>query len=552
MPLRPLSHLISRVLFTALCGLPLSFLFAQSVAVTTYHNDNRRTGLNPHETVLTPANVGSSSFGLLSTVALDDQVDAEPLMVPDVNITAGSSPGIHDVVYVVTENNSIYAIDAHSFAVLLSVNLGTPVPKPLGCVNNGPNVGINSTPVIDHTAKIMYVIAYTNDTAGPTYRIHALDLGSLTDKVTALVITATHTLSDGSTFTFNGKYQRQRPALLLSNGVVYAGFGSFCDYSGSLSRGWLLGWETGTLTPLAGNKLFDTQVTSPSTFFLSSIWMSGYGLTADDYGNILAVTGNSDPSGTTYDGVTNVQESAVKISSDLTLLLDLFTPMNQSHLDKTDGDFGSGGIMILPDQKGSIPHLAVAAGKSGTLFLMNADKLGGYSSSSNNVLGSYSVGACWCGPSYFVDSDGVARVVSSGGKTAKVWRLSSASGTPALTNTTSSASIGGGQEGGFLTSVSSNGKTNAIIWALSHPTSKDETINLFAFNPDAGGSTMTQLFKGAAGSWASYYGQSNLVPMVANGQVYVATNKQLQVFGILPSGRVKEQAAVSSPSKRSH
>jgi hypothetical protein len=396
----------------------------------------------------------------------------------------------------------------------------------------------------------MYVIAYTNDLAGPTYRIHALDLGSLTDKVPAQVVAATHELSDGSTFTFNGKYQRQRPGLLLVHGNVYAGFGSFCDFSGNLSRGWLLGWQTGSLTPLAGNRIFDTQVTSPKNFFLSSIWMSGYGLAADDFGNVLAVTGNSDSSGTTYDGITNIQESAVKVSPDLTTVLDLFTPMDQANLDKTDGDFGSGGIMILPDQQGQIPHLAVAAGKSGTLFLMNADNLGGYSPTANNVLGSYTVGACWCGPSFFVDRDGAGRVVSSGGTTVEVWKLGIAR-KPALTKTKSSASIGGGQFGGFLTSVSSNGRNNAIIWALSHPTLRDQTVNLFAFNPDASGTSMTQLFKGAAGSWATYFGQSNLVPTVANGQVYVATNKQLQVFGIL-AAKGGEGRGSAVTSKRTH
>lgn len=544
---RSLSNLISGCGLTALCCSCLTLAMAQSVAVTTYHNDNKRTGLNSHETVLTPANVGSSSFGLLQTVTLDDQVDAQPLIVPGVNITAGSSQGIHDVVYVVTENNTVYAIDTHTFAVLLSVNLGSPVPKPLGCVNNGPNVGINGTPVIDRPAKTLYVIAYTNDVSGPTYRIHALDLGNLTDKVTAQVVAASHALADGSTFTFNGKYQRQRPGLLLANGNVYAGFGSFCDFNGNLSRGWLLGWQTGTLTPLAGNKIFDTQVTSPNNFFLTAIWMSGYGLAADNFGNILAVTGNSDSSGTTYDGITNIQESAVKVSPDLLSVLDLFTPKDQSRLDQTDGDFGSGGIMVLPDQRGTIPHLAVAAGKSGTLFLMNADNLGGYSPTANNVLGSYGVGACWCGPSYFVDSDGVGRVVSSGGKTVRVWKLST-SPSVSLTNTTSSASIGGGQEPGFLTSVSSNGKTNPIIWALSHPTRTNTTINLFAFNPDAGGATMTQLFKGAAGTWTSYFGQSNLVPVVANGQVYVASNQQLQIFGIKPAA--SRSGAATRPGKR--
>src|SRR5581483_45356 len=402
---------------TALAAFTLgtaSFLTGQ--AITTYHVDNNRTGWNSRETVLTPANVGSTSFGLLHAVALNDQVDAQPLFVPAVNITAGTSQGVHDVVYVATEGNTVYAIDAESGTVLLNPNFGSPVARPLGCGNNGPNVGINSTPVIDLSSNTLYVMIYTQDSTGPAYRIHALDLGSLTDKVTAQLVVATHTLLDGTTYSFNATYQRQRPALLLTGGAVYAGFGSFCDFFPDMSRGWLLGWSTGTLTPLAGNQLLDTLATSPNNYFLSSIWMSGYGPSTDDAGNILFVTGNSDFAGTTYDGITNIQESVVKVSSDLTTVLDVFTPSNQATLDATDQDFGSGGVMVLPDQPGSSPHLAVAAGKAGTMFLMNEDALGGYSTQANNVLATYSIGACWCGESYFVDpSDGIGRVVSSGG-----------------------------------------------------------------------------------------------------------------------------------------
>src|SRR5215471_1134632 len=124
-------------------------LAAGQVAVATYHYDNNRTGWNSHETTLKPANVGSSSFGLLKTVFLDDQVDAQPLVVPGVVISQGEYQGKHDVVYVATEGNTVYAIDAHTGRVLLKPNFGRPVPSPLGCNNNGPNVGIDSTPVID-------------------------------------------------------------------------------------------------------------------------------------------------------------------------------------------------------------------------------------------------------------------------------------------------------------------------------------------------------------------------------------------------------------------
>jgi len=503
------------------------------VTVTTYHYDNYRTGWNQNETTLTPANVHSSSFGLLETVTLDDQVDAQPLYVPGVNITAGQHQGTHDVVYVAAESNTVYAIDAESGTVLLNPNFGTPIRFPLGCTNNGPNVGINSTPVIDLTTNTLYVMVYSVSGGAPIYQIHALDLGSLTDKVAPQVVVASHTLTDGTTFNFNARYQRQRPALLLANSTVYAGFGSFCDLAANVSRGWLLGWQTGTLTPLAANQVFDTQATSPNSFFLSSIWMSGYGPAVDDSGNVLVVTGNSDYSGTTYDGVTNIQESVIKLTPDLGTVLDLFTPSDWAYLDENDNDFGSGGVMVLPDQPGTIPHIAVAAGKEGSMFLMNEDNLGGYSTTKNNVLGTYNIGSCWCGESYFVDPrDSVARVVSSGSQTVEVWKLET-SPKPALKNVTNSPTLSSGQFPGFFTSVSSNGNSNAIIWALSRPLSSSNTaIGLYAFNPDAGGTTMKTLFRGVAGDWPNIGGDSNQVPVVANGQVFVASNKHLKIFGL--------------------
>jgi hypothetical protein len=525
----PVSRALGSLLLLSFSVATASQAFSQTV--TTYHYDNRRTGWNSNEPNLTPTNVGSAYFGLLRSVALDDQVDAQPLYMPAINITSGQFQGAHNVVYVATENNSVYAIDAEGGAVLLKANFGAPVPKPLACDNNGPNVGINSTPVIDSASSTLYVMVYTLQSTEPAYFIHALDLGSLTDKVAPRLVTASQTLNDDSTFNFNAKYQRQRPALLLANSNVYAAFGSFCDYSPGLSRGWLLGWQAGTLTPLAANHVFNTQATSPKNFFLSSIWMSGSGPASDDLGNILVVTGNSDPSGTTYDGATSLQESVIKVSPDLSTVLDIFTPWNWATLDQTDADLGSGGVLVLPDQPGSYPHLAVAAGKSGTMMLMNGDNLGGYSTTTNNVLGKYGIGPCWCGPSYFVDPvDSLGRVVSSGGRAVNLWKVKS-SPTTALTWVANTTSIGGGQDAGFFTTVSSNGTTSPIIWALSRPTSADLTVYLYAFNPDSG-SPMKTLFKGAAGRWPNLGGNANLVPVVANGQVLVASNKQLEIFGL--------------------
>jgi hypothetical protein len=516
-----------------IAGFVSAFFFihagAAQTSVITYHNDNHRTGWNPNETVLTPANVNASKFGLLATVAVDDEVDAQPLLVPGVNITVGMFQGKHDVVYVVTANNTVYAIDANVGTVLLSNHLGTPVFQPIGCKNNGPNVGVDSTPVIDVTRQNLYLIAYTQGSSGPAYTLHALNLGSLADSLTPQVVSGSHLLTDGSTYDFNATYQRQRPALLEANGNIYAGFGSFCDMATSLSRGWVLGWNAATLAPLAGNQVFQTQATDQDDYFLASVWMSGYGLAADDSGNVLFATGNSDPSGTTYDGVTSIQESVIKLSSDLTTVLDLFTPSDWAALDAIDNEFGSGGVMILEDQPGAVPHMAVAAGKDGNLYFMNADDLGGYSTTTNNVLGTYPIGKCLCGQSYFA-RNGVGGVVASGGSTINLFEVVTSPKAKLLKLASTTITSGQG-DSGFFTSVSSNHSAAQIIWAIARPVSSTQpALTLYAFNPF---SLKTPLFSGVAGQWKYYRGHYNLPPTVANGKVYVASYQQLEIFGLL-------------------
>jgi hypothetical protein len=209
--------------------------------VTTYHYDTLRTGWNNQETMLTASSF-PSTFGILNTVKLDDQVDAQPLVVPGSQIANGGLT-TDDVVYVATENNTVYAIDASTGAILLSRNFGPPVSEPLGCNNNGPNTGIYGTPVIDLGSQTLFAIAYVNTSPAPTYYLHTVDLSTLVDKInlnppaTGVPVTASHYKTDGSTYVFNAAVQRQRPALLLQNGNVYAGFGSFCDFSSNQSRG---------------------------------------------------------------------------------------------------------------------------------------------------------------------------------------------------------------------------------------------------------------------------------------------------------------------------
>lgn len=522
------------------------------VSVTTYHNDNARTGWNAKETILTPSAVAGGGFNVIASASLDDQVDAQPLVRPHQTI---SGHGTHDVVYVATESNTIYAIDANTGQILLSNNFGTPVPwtmLPGGCGNNGPYVGINSTPVIDPSSSTLYAVTYTLENNHQTFRIHALDLSTLADKTPSVVISASAALTNGQTYNFDPVSSRQRAGLLLANGNVYAGFASFCDENANLSRGWVLGWQTGSLAPLASNHLNNTRASAPDNFFLTSIWMSGYGLAASRAGDIYFVTGNSDYSGNTYNAQTNLSESVVALSPDLMKVQTYFTPGGRNGadgLDSWDGDLGSGGVMLLPPQPGSVRNMATAAGKDGNIYLMNAGHLG---KQGLPLDGNYE-GSCWCGPSYFTGSDGIGRIVASGGTKVGIWQVQTRQqGNPQLALQAQSASVPNGQDGGFFTSVSSNGTTanSAVIWAISRPTDANPAdIYLYAFD-DAGNT----LFSGLAGNWPNVGGNSNTVPTVANGKVYVASDQALAIFGLgapakLPPVKLVDMRAALAPGQ---
>ncbi len=512
---------------------------ASPIAVTTYHYNQLRTGWNNEETLLSAA-AFPATFGVLSTVALDDQVDAQPLLVP--GQTIGGSR--HDVLYVVTENNSIYALDAQSGQILVTRNLGPPVPTPLGCGNNGPNVGITGTPVIDLTRHRMYVIAYING-AVPQYQLHALDLVTLADSVPPVTVAATQKLSDGSTFAFNATYQRQRPALLEHDGVIYAGFGSFCDFEANHSRGWVLGWRAGNLVPLADAELNDTQATSSTNFFLSSVWMSGFGLAANG-STIFFSTGNSDcnfydspedcPSQTTYDGVTNIQESVVGLRTNLGSRTGVFTPSNVFQMDIDDADLGASGVMLLPTQPGGT-DLAAIVSKDGRLFLLDQDNLS--AAVDMQQLGS----GCWCGASYYRGHDGIGRVVTSAGAL-QTWQVATAPTPHWVAEATAATIPSSEQDPGFFTVVTSNARKagSAIIWAVGRPTSTSG-LTLYAFSATPTNGTLSLLYSSPAGQWPNLGGNANVVPMVANGLVYVGGYKTLMIFG--PNGTAVTGAQVA-------
>ncbi|MGB6177471.1 MAG: hypothetical protein WBF43_14320, partial [Methylocella sp.] len=338
-----------------------------------------------------------------------------------------------------------------------------------------------------------------------------------------------------------------------SSGIIYAGFGSFCDFDASQSRGWLLGWQAGTLAPLAANRLTDTLATG--SYFLSSIWMSGYGIAAaPNSGNLFFSTGNSGPG--TYDGVRNIQESVVKVDPQLVNLLDIFTPANENFWDQTDNDLSSGGVLLLPPQPGPFRHLAVAAGKTGRMFLLNRASLGGFTPGGpNNVIDIKKIGNCWCGPSYFTGPDGVGRVVSSGGGGSNsvqitVWKVQT-SPTVALVLDGAAPPVASGQDPGTFTTVSSNGTQagTAIIWATGRPTDPSPaTVNLYAFAATPSGGMLPLLFSSPAGSWPNTGGNADIVPVVANGHVLVASNRQLTIFGLGGHPFVARAVAAAQPA----
>jgi hypothetical protein len=506
---------------------------ASAFDVLTYHYDNLRTGWNSQEQSLTPASVAGSSFGVLASATVDARIDAQPLLVTGVNV---ANQGTHDVVYVATEKDSVFGFDATTGQQLLYRHLGTPPPVPLNPHNY--LVGIMSTPVIDAATQTMYVVTLTYEKSVSTFRMHALALSSLADVVPSVVIAASDQLVDGTTVNFQAWPQLQRPGLLEANGNIYAAFGTWGDVEEHVARGWVMGFQAGTLTPLAVNELTNHRSTSPGNCwlkgagpcFLSGVWMSGYGVAADPAGDLFFATGNSDSG--TYDGVTNIQESVVNLSADLSTIQDLFTPWNVDQFDLHDQDLASGGVMLLPPQSGAYPDLAVAAGKPGTLYLMNRDSLGGHTlHKPDNVVGTVSIGHCWCGPSYFQGADGLGRVVSSGGQNLEVWRLQT-NPTTALVLESTSAPLTSGQDAGFLSSVSSNGETpqTAIVWAVGRPVTKAGSLTFYAFNA-ADGST---LYSASMGSWPTggLSANANLVPIVANGKVYVGEGRQFVILGL--------------------
>src|SRR5258708_11368244 len=283
--------------------------------VLTYHGDNLRTGWFSSETQLTASNVNANSFGLLKTVVLDGRVDAEPLYVSQQTIL---NQGVHNVVYVATENNSVYALDADTGKTLWHKRFGNPVPYQYKNFDDNvfPIMGILSTPAIDRTLGNLYFVADTYNGTVDSFHLHAISLSSGTNVTKPKTIKFSTRLADGTTWTFNPHYQLQRPGRLEANGAIYIAFGSNGDINPDQSRGSIARYDAVSLLPV-GSDVTDTLDRTRSSYFLSSIWQSGYAPAADTNGDVYFSTGNSDPGQPSYSQGFNRPDSIVHLSADL-------------------------------------------------------------------------------------------------------------------------------------------------------------------------------------------------------------------------------------------
>ena len=555
-----MESLLSRALFAVaptVCLMGVSISALAQTTVWTQHMDNWRTGWNYNETILTPDKVVSAQFGLIASVPLGDMGDAQPLIVPNQQITcptnaaghhitcqAGLS-GVYEVVYVVTDDGTVYAINAANGAILLQRTFNPITAKGLRA----------TTPVIDTAINTIDLVVKTGRNASGdfTFTLHALKLADLTNYVSPYIITGsntTHPLTNGVLYDFNPDVVSQKTAMLLANGNIYAAFEAFGEFNLALqgiSRGWLLGFSAQTLAPLPTPLLTNSLATSQNNFFVGSIWMSRSGPAADSAAggsNIYFSTANSDPSGTSYDPLYNIEESVVKVTPILAVS-SIFTPYNFATLDASDFEIGSGGVMVIPSNwpwySAPNPPLVVTAGKDGRMFLLNANSLGGYTPGGpDNVLNMQNIGACWCAPSFFTGPDGIGRIVSSGGNTLSTWKITHTSTSTTLALEASvQIPIANRKEisnpPGFFTSVSSSdtNMSGGIIWALGRPAANPNTLTLYAFGSTPTNGTFQLLNQVSAGVWSAT-GNSNSVPVVANGHVYVASEGLLTIWGLAP------------------
>jgi Bacterial Ig-like domain (group 3)/MBG domain (YGX type)/PQQ enzyme repeat len=503
-----------------------SIVAAAQVNVYTRSNDNSRTGANLQETILTPAIVNSTNFGKLFTVATDGQIYAQPLYVSNLAIAGGT----HNVVFVASMLNTVYALDADTGATLWTQNYGSPIiPQDVEFDQNiswATRLGILGTPVIDPATNYMYFVSGSQPADGTrvfSYNLNAIDITTgLPVNGSPVTITATYSTPDlTSPLVFNPQMQNPRPGLALANGNVYVAFASHED--APPYHGFVMAYSTSTLA--------QTAVYSDTTIgTLGGIWNAGQAPAVDSAGNLYISTGNGS-FGTTPNKLVQTGNSFIKLSPTLQLL-DYFTPYNSATMNTSDLDLGSSGLLLIPNTS-----YMLGGGKQGVLYLADANGMGEFNASSDQVRQEfqavYGVGTSHIhgGPVYFnSDQNGPTTYVWGENDVLRGFLFNATTGllnpTPFATSTMTApvTNNDGAMPGGFL-AISANGQSNGILWA-STPYNANAVVTtvqgvLYAFNADTLNllwSDKTNDARDEIGNFAKY-----VPPLVANGKLYMAT-----------------------------
>jgi len=532
--------------------------------VYTYHNNLSRDGSNQSEYALTASNVTSTTFGKLFSCTVDGAIYAQPLWVANFLIGGGT----HNVIFVATQHDSVYAFDADASPCVTywHAQLLPTMPmsetwvdtKDVLTTDIAPDIGITGTPVIDPSTNTLYVVTKSKDTGTACtpssachQRLHAISLvdgsekfGSPANITAAITVPGTGDGSSGGNVPFNPLTENQRPGLALVNGVVYIAWASHGD--NDPYHGWVIGFTASPTLALAPGGVFNTTPNfvsgSPSR---GGIWMSGGAPSADSSGNLYFLTGNgsfdANSSGSDY-GNSTVKLGTVGGLS----VVDWFTPSDQAMLNTNDTDHGSGGAAILVDQpSGPVPHLLIGGGKEGNLFLLNRDNMGHFNTT-NQVFQTLSLGnSIWATPAFWQNMLYLAGKDDS----LKAFSFNTATGKFNALPASQSPSRYGFP--GATPSISASGASNGIVWAI------DSSQYCTTQSPGCGPAVLhaydaTNLAKEL---WNSSQSSGNAagnavkftVPTVANGKVYIGTrgnNKggttssapgELDVYGLTPN-----------------
>jgi hypothetical protein len=527
--------LVSFAACFALAFTPTGAIAQQSAPpVPTSQYDNARTGATLSETTLTPQNVNAKQFGKVGAYKVDGAVYAQPLYVPNVPVP---DKGTRNVLYVATEHDSVYAFDADKpgDSPLWHVNFldehnnVTTVPaSDVGCPFILPEVGITSTPVIDMKTGTLYVLARTAVTHSSSHseyfqHIHALAITTGAEKfggpkqITASAQGKGEDSQNG-VINFNNLRENPRAALLLSDGTLYLTWASSCDVDPY--HGWVMAYDPATLAQKAA-----LNVTPNGSE--GGIWMSDAGPAADSAGNIYVPIGNGTFDANQQDG-RDWGDSIVKLSLDGSnfAVRDSFTPFNQEQLSRTDADLGSSGPTLIPDQPGKPAHILIQPGKSGDIYVMDRDKMGGYLKDHNAILqqfkmkgGCYTAVAYWNGHVFIACEDDHIRSYNL----VKGQLLE----TPVMSSTHF-------DNPGATPAISANGAKDGILWAIATNTwnGPSQPAVLYAFDATKLGAPLYTSEQNAArdrGAKATRF----VVPLVATGRVYFSARGEVEVYGLL-------------------